>query len=314
MDTPQICDIWNTTARVTPADRGTYIFESPRAGGKYQVDSRALDNLSGLSDKIKVRLTDWLVEKREEGEDTPEITIYVLKSIEDRPDKSPFDCLKSFMVYLSRHCKAGEIITISDEFEDMLMAYSSFLETEELISCVNHCVSEGYLECLNRGSRYRMTMQGKIFATQSTNEDIKNYQCFVAMWFDDCMQEVYDKAIKLGIEDAGYKPYRVNDDPHIERIDERIISKIMQSQFILADFTSEKDNPRGSVYFEAGLAYGLARKIIWTCRKDLIEQHIPFDTRQFNHIGWELDNLDKFRKDICNSIVENIGKGKYKNP
>ncbi len=35
-------------------------------------------------------------------------------------------------------------------------------------------------------------------------------QCFVAMWFDDDMQKIYENSIAKGILDAGYKPHRVD--------------------------------------------------------------------------------------------------------
>jgi hypothetical protein len=40
------------------------------------------------------------------------------------------------------------------------------------------------------------------------------------------------------------------------------------------------------VYFEAGYALGLDRKVIWTCKEgqELTDMH--FDTRQYNHILW----------------------------
>ena len=40
------------------------------------------------------------------------------------------------------------------------------------------------------------------------------------------------------------------------------------------------------MYFEAGFAMGLGRPVIWTCRKDDID-NAHFDTRQYNHIVWE---------------------------
>lgn len=51
---------------------------------------------------------------------------------------------------------------------------------------------------------------------------------------------------------------------------------------MIADFTGN----RNGVYFEAGFAMGLGIPVIWTCRKDHID-NVHFDTRQYNHIVWE---------------------------
>ena len=132
------------------------------------------------------------------------------------------------------------------------------------------------------------------------------------MWFD-ADDNRYEKAIKPAIIDAGYNPYRVDEDNHNIMIDNHIIAQIRQSRFIIADFTSEKDKPRGGVYFEAGFAKGLGKEVIWTCQEDMID-HIHFDTRQYNHIGWDKGNLKAFYRAIYNSIGANIGYSENMNP
>ena len=64
------------------------------------------------------------------------------------------------------------------------------------------------------------------------------------------------KGIMPGIEDAGYKPYLVDEDEHIDKIDDKIIAEIRRSRFIVADFTHGEKGARGGVYFEAGFALG----------------------------------------------------------
>ena len=104
-----------------------------------------------------------------------------------------------------------------------------------------------------------------------------SHQCFVAMWFDQGMQNVYDDAIAIGIGDAGYSPHRVDLREHNGKIDDEIIAQIRRSRFVLADFTGH----RGGVYFEAGFAKGLGLEVIWTCREDAISD-LHFDIRQYN--------------------------------
>ena len=131
------------------------------------------------------------------------------------------------------------------------------------------------------------------------------------MWFDTSMTNIYQNAIAPAIEDAGYTPYRVDEDNHNNMIDNQIIAQIRQSHFIIADFTSEIDKPRGGVYYEAGFAHGLGKEVIWTCRADVID-HIHFDTRQYNHIIWNENDLKALYDGIYNSIGANIGYGEKK--
>lgn len=100
------------------------------------------------------------------------------------------------------------------------------------------------------------------------------------------MNEAYQDGIAPAIEDCGWLPVRIDQKEHSNKIDDEIIAELRRARFVVADFTSEPEKPRGGVYFEAGFALGLGVPVIWTCRADLIEQ-VHFDTRQYNHITWD---------------------------
>ena len=131
-------------------------------------------------------------------------------------------------------------------------------------------------------------------------------QGFVAMWFNDCTKEAYEKGILPGVKDAGYKPYRVDKDDHIDKIDDKIIAEIRRSRFIVADFTHGGEGARGGVYFEAGFALGFGKPVFYTCRKDQIE-NVHFDTRQYNHILWETP--EELREALANRIRAVLDQG-----
>ena len=131
------------------------------------------------------------------------------------------------------------------------------------------------------------------------------------MWFDDSMKDAYENGIKLGIEDAGYNPLPINRKEHINKIDDEIIAEIRRSRFVVADFTHGDTGARGGVYYEAGFAHGLNIPVIFTCRKDVLED-IHFDTRQYNHIPWEPEKLVEFRKALADRISAVIGDGPNK--
>jgi len=103
--------------------------------------------------------------------------------------------------------------------------------------------------------------------------------------------------------EAGYKPYRVDAEPHSDRIDVKIISEIKNSRFVVADVTEQKHG----VYFEAGYALGLGLPVIWCVRKTDLDK-VHFDTRQYNHIVWE--STDDLENQLFNFICAIIGKGK----
>jgi len=112
---------------------------------------------------------------------------------------------------------------------------------------------------------------------------VSSTRCFVAMWFDASMSEIYEKAIAPAISRASYEPLRIDRHEHVNRIDDEIIGQIKRCRFMVADFTGQ----RHGVYFEAGLMLGLGRNVIWMAKKEELSDGIHFDVRQFNFIAYE---------------------------
>lgn len=127
-----------------------------------------------------------------------------------------------------------------------------------------------------------LTKKGLISLRDSTS-NINSNTCFVAMAFSDEMENVYKQAIAPAIINCGYTPFKVNERliPTGKTINDEIIAGIKMSKFMIADFTKH----RNGVYFEAGFGRGLGMEVIYTCKKDEIE-NAHFDTRQNQHILW----------------------------
>ncbi len=125
--------------------------------------------------------------------------------------------------------------------------------------------------------------------------DINNKKAFVAMWFDERLDVIWEKGFKKGLKKCGLQPVRIDLEEHNEKICDRIISEIRNSKILVADFTGQ----RGGVYFEAGFAMGLDMPVIWTCRSDDID-NVHFYIRQYNHIVWE--DSDDLKKKLVNRV------------
>ncbi len=131
-------------------------------------------------------------------------------------------------------------------------------------------------------------------------EEVGNKRAFVAMWFDESMNDYYEDGIKKAIEDAGYIPVRIDLQDFNEKICDEIIAEIKRCKFLVSDFSGQ----RGGVYFEAGFAKGLGRPTIFTVKKDDVKK-LHFDTRQYNHIVYTSpeDLHKKLYNRICATIV-----------
>lgn len=325
----QQCPIWGTPCENVKAisfgDRRTSVqvydlahavSSSPRAGGNYVITSNAANIIGMWAEKknlLKAKLSRWIYEQNLLGA-LPEVTSQILKEVEHWPMPSVSRRMDYLLEFIdSKTERIDALIPWSDEMQAATLS----IDEEELRRLIYHAEKSGRLEVpvkTAQGNSVVITLKGyehleELRAVQALSE-----QAFVAMWFDKEMKEAWEKGFKPGIEDAGYKPLRIDLKQHNNKIDDEIIAEIRRSQFLVADFTSEPEKARGGVYYEAGFAQGLNIPVIFTCRKDILDSDdIHFDTRQFNHIAWEEENLEDLRENLKNRIAATIGDGPYRN-
>lgn len=83
--------------------------------------------------------------------------------------------------------------------------------------------------------------------------------------------------------------YRVEKDAAVDQITDAIVAGIRRAPFVIADLTAERPN----VYFEAGLALGLGKPVVF-CRRKGETAH--FDVQAYKLIEWEPDELGDFTR------------------
>jgi hypothetical protein len=134
----------------------------------------------------------------------------------------------------------------------------------------------GTFEAVESAVEYRLVANAHILYEEMVATRAASSQAFVAMWFGPDMTDAYDSGFKLAISGAGYDPLRIDRKQHDRKIDDEIIAEIRRSAFVVADFTGH----RGGVYYEAGFAHGLGRRVIFTCKTDHLKE-LHFDVRQY---------------------------------
>ena len=326
------CPIWGTVASVSGISNRPekVLVDSPRAGGRYVILWRVGAILKTRDERFKARLTSWLIKQRWLGMEYPEVTIQTIEEIEQSRDLSAHERADRLLHYIQQATAAiGEQVKF--QIESGLIMYPSMASLEnindgslnhyrmmawsectksnyfdEVAFLLEYLQERGWIEYNSNLELCVLTVEGYARLAELEKVATNSSQAFVAMWFDDSMKEVYEIGIRPGIEDAGYEVRRIDRVEHINKIDDEIIAEIRRSRFVVADFTHGDTGARGGVYYEAGFAHGLNIPVIFTCRKDVLED-IHFDTRQYNHIPWEPDKLVEFRKALSDRISAVIG-------
>lgn len=310
------CLIWRTPAvMVARHDYGNVVtVQSSRAGGDYVITGMAELHLDNLDDVGRAKLTTWVVDQNRLGSGPANITPDAVNRARATRRLSVLERRDRLLMYLGfRLADIGDKLKVAGNVDEVLaknqqelLAWTESLKDSEIYTLIDLCVDEGLIKRLRNDQYIQLTAHGYERIAQAAEANPRASQAFVAMWFDASMQKAYDRGVAPAIHESGYSPLRIDQKEHINKIDDEIIAELRRSRFIVADFTSEADKPRGGVYFEAGMAYGLNIPVIWTCRKDMIEG-IHFDTRQFNHIAW--DNSQDLYSTLKQRIRAVIGFG-----
>ena len=324
------CPIWRSEFRAKgnyiPQTRTFRVDDSPRAGGGFEIDEVLISSrVDSLSDKEKAKLTTWLVDQRMQGNQQPRITEEIMDYACDKTPLPINERVMRLLKFLSHSSiTVAEAINLdpvptfdfSNSAFHLALAWSEstrspgYTEVDEILYLGEYLIKRGWVEQYPSSNRYslRVTVDGhRQVAEEETNVD--SSQAFVAMWFDPQMDEAYKLGILPAIEEAGYRPLRIDHKPDVNKIDDEIIAEIRKSRFIVADFTQGDDGARGGVYFEAGFALGLDLRVIYTCHKDKVDK-LAFDTRQYNHILW--DTHEDLRTSLKNRIMAVFGEGPIK--
>ena len=223
----------------------------------------------------------------------------------------------------SIHPVYGDSIVLGkseSEFSDNTLRYLFLPEKDDRIVCwsiLKMLIDMGYISpyigtTSTDGSRYVLTAKA-----WERLENIRNVvddgTIFVAMSFGDDPQLMhFRERIREAARQCGYRIVIIDEQQHNEYIPVEIEYEIRKASAMIADFT---DNKAG-VYFEAGLARGMSKQVIFTCMNcPYHKDSIHFDTKQINTIFWS-DNENQENDDLVTRlkrrILSTVGTGKYK--
>lgn len=299
------CPICSTNAEVNQSeDFGRKKGYKCPVCGPYSITETTETTLKNNPDNY--RLSAWIREHQEFKRERPKITTYLLDDVlKNLPDYKVSEKQTLLLRAIERRTDyPGAVVTMSKE--DYPLAWTK--NYEELIFILRSLSERGFIytreDELNVGIvQTKILPGGWDYLDNLSSLPAFTNRAFVAMSFDKGLNPAWENGIKPAVEKAGYKPYRVDKELHIDRIDAKIIADIKDSKFVIADVTQQKQG----VYFEAGYALGLNRHVIWCVKKDDLNK-VHFDTRQYNHIVWE--SPEDLQEQLYNVICAVIGKRK----
>lgn len=147
-----------------------------------------------------------------------------------------------------------------------------------------------------------LTMKGWMRAEELSVEVANSKRAFMAMKFGDPeLDRVFEECLKPAAKRAGFDLVRLDDAPRAGLIDDRLRLEIRTSRFLIADLS----HANAGAYWEAGMAEGLGKPVIYTCRQSVFDDPKTkphFDTNHYLSIQWDSSDLNAVAERLVNTI------------
>lgn len=127
-------------------------------------------------------------------------------------------------------------------------------------------------------------------------------QVFMIMPFNDPkLEEFYKNNIRNFLKESlNIDIYRADDFNENDIIVETIYKLIEESEFLIADTTAFNKN----VFYELGYGSAINKEKIITIQNSDNEKNLFFDRAHIRSILYSYENIDKFKQDLKNTIIE----------
>lgn len=307
------CPVCESSSKKIPSSKDGDDVKCPKCGRYFIVRSAIVTLEHSKPSKRQIaNLSGWLREN-------PEVTIHTKNLDNLLALKTPTvsERAEKLMIVIERKSQfIGDAVGISySNADNSWLSISWSQNRDELVYLIEKYLMQERKWVLDAKSfdlhtdiTVQLTPSGYAYLDQLRQGQGEGVQGFCAMWFDKTVTPVWTDAIEPAIADAGYRPIRIDEVNHNNRIDDEILAQIRRSRFVVADFTGD----RGGVYFEAGFALGLGIQVIWTVREEDLKG-IHFDNRQYNFLQWSLSDLPSFKKALKSRIEATLGFGPLTN-
>lgn len=147
---------------------------------------------------------------------------------------------------------------------------------------------------LQRG--YRLTFDGWLKFEELKRNVSDSRIAFMAMDFKEPeLDKIYKEHFKPAVKATGFELQSLRENPPAGLIDNRLLVEVRNARFVIADLTHKN----AGAYWEAGLAEGLGKPVIYMCEEKVFEADpTHFDTNHHHTVLWNTDKPEQAIDDL----------------
>jgi hypothetical protein len=258
--------------------------------GDFQVGREAKVNwLPTSNDEQQRALASHLI-RRMQGRKRPILADEFFTSLSQRTLPTPAELCDNLLLWFSEQAdgRVGKYIGAGKSFADLdILASIGAIDTGDAVWAAEALANRGMIRADLKANLFRcnLTPAGWNRIEELQRAHVASRYAFFARQFrNDDLDSLYDNCLKQAVAATGFELHTVTQKAgHIDAI---IEDEIRRCRFLVADLTDKN----AGAYWEAGLAEGLGKPVVYICRHD-VETHFDTDHRQT--VRWDLSKLDE---------------------
>jgi hypothetical protein len=303
---PQTCDVCGSPANCN--ENGYYLMVDCSRCGDFQVGREDKINWLPISDDEQRRaLASYLIRRMQGSKRRPTLADEFFSSLSQRTLPMPTEMSDNLLLSIAERIggRPGRPISLNHGEDLSLAASIGAADGEDVLWAVRNLDEQNlikgkWLNCFTNGW---VTARGWERIEELKRAHVASRYAFFARQFkNDDLDNLYENCLRQAVADTGYVLHTVTQKAgHIDAI---IEDEIRRCRFLVADLT----DTNAGAYWEAGLAEGLGKDVIYICR-DGVRTH--FDTDHRRTVRWDLTKLDETAKRL-KAVIRNTLLGDAK--
>ena len=274
---PQQCDVCRAPANVR--SDGAYLVEECSRCGDFQIDRGAPDHplLTNLDEDHRALLSHLI--RRMQGKKRPILPFDLFASLPNRALPTPAEMTDNLLLTIAERVggRPGRPISLNHNDDLPLAASIGAIDAGDVLWAVRNLDAQKLISgiWLNHFTNGHLTAPGWERVEELKRAHVTSRYAFFARQFaNDDLDVLYEDCLVQAVADTGYELRTVTQKAgHIDAI---IEVEIRRCRFLVADLTDDN----AGAYWEAGLAEGLGKDVIYICRdgkKNTLRHRPPTD-------------------------------------
>jgi hypothetical protein len=281
--------------------------------GDFSISREAADDFLPARDLKQRALLSYLIRKMQ-GQTRPNLTSQFFDLLPQQALPSPSEVMDNLLLWVAdqAHGTPGKLtsVTLADQ---AIQALIGVVDENDVGWAIDSLRQQGFFVTTMSltTAQCRLTPEGWLKVEELKRAHVASRYAFFARKFDNSdLDIVFARCLRPAVAQTGYELRTVTQRAGL--VDAIIEDEIRRCRFLIADLSD--DNP--GAYWEAGLAEGLGKPVIYTCRTNVDgeQKRTHFDANHRHTVRWDhssVESLEQTAKDL-KAVIRNTLLGDAK--